>query len=205
MAGFVTGKLSDFAGPVVVAFVLAAIIGRRRVAVIGTAVGFAALKLSPPVAMIAAPILGGVTRSDPTDLVGLVALVPAWLFLGRVTGSDPGFESAPPAPTADPSRTEPAGHHCARSVAERAKAAALVVVTPITVFSVTATSCEQSSAAFLGLFEVETGIVAQLGDDLDRPFGYYLSANGGTDWESVDPDNIPGAGGGPRPRRHSSR
>lgn len=77
IGGPVTGKLSDFAGPVVVAGLAAVAIGRKW-AVVATAVGFAALKTVPGVAEAVAPALGGVTRRDPLDLVGLIALVPLW-------------------------------------------------------------------------------------------------------------------------------
>ncbi|NNE12877.1 MAG: hypothetical protein HKN41_11615 [Ilumatobacter sp.] len=74
--GLVTGKLSDVAGVVMVAIALTAVIGSARIALTTTAVGFAALKTVPAVAVWAAPVLGGVTRTDPTDLIALLALVP---------------------------------------------------------------------------------------------------------------------------------
>ncbi len=186
--GPVTGKLSDFAGPVVVAFAIAAVTGRRRLAVTVTALGFTALKLSPTVAALAAPVLGGVTRTDPTDLVGLVALVPAWFLLGRA-GIDP---SRQPDPATTPTRRLPAPP----SLTGRARTAALVVITPIMVFSVTATSCVETTPAFIGLFEVDDGVVAQLGDDLGEPFAYHLSADGGRTWTEVAVADLPGTGGG---------
>ena len=74
--GWLTGKLSDAAGVFVVA-VLVGVVLRPRVAALLTAVGFAAIKLSAVAAGLAAPLLGGVTRQDPTDLVALVLVVPA--------------------------------------------------------------------------------------------------------------------------------
>lgn len=71
--GVVTGKVSDIAGVVVAALLLSVLLG-RRLGLTSTAVGFAALKLVPGVAELAAPLLGGVTRRDPTDLVGLLGL-----------------------------------------------------------------------------------------------------------------------------------
>lgn len=76
-----TGKLSDFAGPVVVATMVAVLLGRRA-GVVLTAVGFVALKTVPGVAEAAAPILGGVTLRDATDIIGLLALIPAWHLMG---------------------------------------------------------------------------------------------------------------------------
>src|SRR5690606_21033815 len=78
--GWWTGKLSDFAGLAVIGVVLAAAVGPRRgLAVAGVAFGL--LKLAPGVAETAAPVLGGVTRRDPTDLLALTVLLPIWLAL----------------------------------------------------------------------------------------------------------------------------
>jgi hypothetical protein len=74
--GVVTGKLSDVAGVVMIAIVLTALTGRVDPAVVATAVGFGLPKTVPIVAVWAAPVLGGVTRTDPLDLVALLALVP---------------------------------------------------------------------------------------------------------------------------------
>lgn len=75
-----TGKLSDVVGPVVVATLIAIPLG-RILGVVVTAVGFTALKTIPGVAEAAAPILGGTTLRDVTDLIGLLALIPTWLLL----------------------------------------------------------------------------------------------------------------------------
>lgn len=78
--GWWTGKLSDFAGLAVMGIVLAAAIGPGRgIAVAGIAFGL--LKLAPSVAEAAAPLLGGVTRRDPSDLLALTVLLPIWLVL----------------------------------------------------------------------------------------------------------------------------
>jgi hypothetical protein len=80
--GPITGKLSDFAGVVVVAIVLSLLVGKT--AAVGlTAVGFAALKAVPGVNVLAAPVLGGVTHTDPTDLMALAMLVPTFRWLRR--------------------------------------------------------------------------------------------------------------------------
>lgn len=85
--GLLTGKLSDFAGVAVVAAIAAALVGRRP-GLVATALGFAALKMVPGVAELAAPVLGGVTRRDPTDLFGLLALVPVWFAVGAQPPED---------------------------------------------------------------------------------------------------------------------
>lgn len=75
-----TGKLSDFAGVFVVAVVLAVLTARPRLATALTGLGFAALKVSPLVASLASPVLGGHTGQDTTDLIALAALWPAFRF-----------------------------------------------------------------------------------------------------------------------------
>jgi hypothetical protein len=80
--GGVTGKLSDFAGVLLVALLVGWITRNRAFAVASTAVGFAAIKLSLVAAAVAAPVLGGITSQDPTDLLALVILWPAFRLLG---------------------------------------------------------------------------------------------------------------------------
>lgn len=93
--GWITGKVSDVVGPVVVAALAAVVVGRRP-AVALTALAFTALKTVPGAAELVAPVLGGVTRRDPTDLVGLVGLVPLW-FGPRPAHRAPPAQLAPPA------------------------------------------------------------------------------------------------------------
>lgn len=81
--GLVTGKLSDVAGVVMVAMLLTAIVARPAPAFGLTAVAFGLLKTWPPVAVWAAPVLGGITRTDPTDLIALAVLVPLWRTVRR--------------------------------------------------------------------------------------------------------------------------
>jgi hypothetical protein len=81
--GFVTGKLSDFAGVAVVAIALGSVVS-ARVACALTAVTFAALKTSHVVAVAIAPLLGGTTRTDPSDLVALAILLPVYRWLSGV-------------------------------------------------------------------------------------------------------------------------
>ncbi len=76
--GLVTGKLSDVAGVAMMGTLLTAATGRRSVGFGLTAIGFAALKTIPAVAVWAAPVLGGVTLTDRSDVVALLVLVPLW-------------------------------------------------------------------------------------------------------------------------------
>ncbi|AKU17942.1 hypothetical protein VV02_22215 [Luteipulveratus mongoliensis] len=80
-----TGKLSDVAGVVLVTWVLAVVTGYAGRSALMVALAFVALKVVPGVAEAAAPILGGVTLRDPTDLVALVALGPVVVYLQRVS------------------------------------------------------------------------------------------------------------------------
>jgi len=78
----ISGKLSDFAGVVVIAIALSVLLGRGA-AVTATAIGFTALKAVPGINQLVAPLLGGVTLTDRTDLIALAALVPTYWWLGR--------------------------------------------------------------------------------------------------------------------------
>lgn len=92
-----TGKLSDVAGLVVVGTLLSVLLGCRY-GLIVTAICFALLKTIPAAGVLVAPVLGGPTVADPTDLVALLFLVPLasalrrqearWLRDGR--GASPG-------------------------------------------------------------------------------------------------------------------
>jgi hypothetical protein len=94
LPGWLTGKLSDFAGLFLFPTVCVALVAvwrplaepaRRRLAraiVLGTGALFCALKLYPaPRAPIPAAL--GVIVCDPTDLAALPALVGAWFWLRR--------------------------------------------------------------------------------------------------------------------------
>ena len=74
MPGLVTGKLSDLAGLAMVGILLVVISGRPAIALSLTAAAWIGLKTVPGVAELVAPMLGGVTRRDPTDLVVLAVL-----------------------------------------------------------------------------------------------------------------------------------
>jgi hypothetical protein len=96
LPGWLTGKLSDFAGLVVATVLLATVLrlrsGRSRVvacAVVG--LGFAAVKLSPGAARALEQSLALVHLDwrlwcDPTDLVALVVLPLAWWLAGGPAG-----------------------------------------------------------------------------------------------------------------------
>jgi hypothetical protein len=73
--GWWTGKLSDVAG-VALAGVLVSVVVGARVGLPLAGALFVVLKTVPGGAELAAPILGGITRRDPTDLLALVALLP---------------------------------------------------------------------------------------------------------------------------------
>jgi hypothetical protein len=87
--GLITGKLSDIAGVIMIAIAFTAITSRATLSIRFTAVAFTLLKTWPPVAAWAAPLLGGVTRTDPTDLIALFALIPLHRWL-RQDRSSPG-------------------------------------------------------------------------------------------------------------------
>lgn len=168
----ITGKLSDLAGLFVAATVAAVLVGphHRRwsaLAVAGTGLGFAALKLVPAVALAAAPVLGGVTTTDPTDLVALAVLYPA-LQLVR-------SQRTPP----DPVRSQ-------RTRAPEVLAATLALTAGT--FSVTATSCLEADRV-TGFALVPDGIVAGVGDPLSHgaPEDGYLSTDGGETWTVYQP------------------
>lgn len=78
--GVVTGKLSDVAGVFMVGALVVAITGSVRWGTSLTALAFAALKTVTVVAVWAAPLLGGQTLRDRTDLIALLVLWP----LGRL-------------------------------------------------------------------------------------------------------------------------
>ncbi len=172
--GLVTGKLSDFAGPVVVA-VLAAVFVGRGAAVTLTAAGFVALKVVPGVAEAAEPLLGGVTRRDPTDLVGLLALPLAWIAAGPRTQV--------PAATASERFAWFPGVEVRRVLERRvlpAGGAALAVV------ALTATSqSDVVEVRTMGLHD--TVLYAEIGDAESHDDGRWaVSDDGGTTWEEAE-------------------
>lgn len=80
--GVVTGKVSDFAGLVVVSVLTAVVFGPRWGTILAGC-SFLALKTVLAAAEFAAPVLGGLTRLDPSDLIALVVLPAVWWALAR--------------------------------------------------------------------------------------------------------------------------
>lgn len=92
LPGWLTGKLSDFAGPVVAVALLAALTARTRfgvrAAAVATSLGFAAINLSHEAAGAMTWLTGLVGHPwsitvDPTDLVGLVVVPWAVVVIER--------------------------------------------------------------------------------------------------------------------------
>lgn len=81
--GWLTGKLSDFAGLVVVATLGSVVLGPSW-GIVVAGLGFVALKTLPGMAEAVAPLMGGgVTLRDPTDLLAIVVLPLLWFMLRR--------------------------------------------------------------------------------------------------------------------------
>jgi hypothetical protein len=155
-----TGKLSDVAGVCVVGVLLSALIGPRR-GLLATGVLFAALKTIPGVAELAAPLLGGTTLRDETDLIAVIALVPLWRLLVRAR----------------------ARRHYAR---ERTAVAGVVPIVGavLALAAATATSCSSSPAVTAVLVENET-FFAMVEDPPDAP-KWGRSDDGGRSWERTE-------------------
>lgn len=179
----VTGKLSDISGLFVVAVAAAVIAGpenRRRstTALAAAGAAFAALKLVPGAATLAAPVLGGTTVADPTDLAALAVLP----FAHRLVRSE---------------QTRLTDRVRSRRTDRLGGAQVLAVTLAITAgtFSVTATSCLEADGV-TGFALVPEGVVAGVGVTGGAPSGTtieYLSADGGRSWAVYDP-STPGPG-----------
>ena len=104
LPNWLTGKLSDFAGPIVAAVLLAVALRIRSnrgwlLAHLATALGFAAINVSPGCAtwveqLSALTPFPWVITVDPTDLVGLLALPVSLLVLGRANEREGAVVSA---------------------------------------------------------------------------------------------------------------
>lgn len=178
--GVITGKLSDFAGVFVVAVALGAVTGRRKAAVVLTGLGFAAIKLSTGAAVLAAPVLGGVTLQDPTDLVALAILAPVHRFLAPDR-----LPARPPNPSEsigarlDRRLTQQVGPIDARfRPSVLARRVGLLLVLSATTLGVTATSCIGPSG-FGSFIVVPDGVVA-IGDN---ELVDHISTDGGRTWQ----------------------
>lgn len=162
-----TGKLSDFAGVILVGTTFAVLVGPNRGLPLA-ALGFVALKSIPHVAELVAPALGGVTARDTTDLLAVTALLPLWFLLQR------------PQPQSD----EPPKHAGRVRGVERLRrgfAAALPIAgAVIAVGTATATSCAPSPA--VTLVRVQDGVlVASVSEGWGDP-DWARSDDGGFTW-----------------------
>ncbi|NLA35390.1 MAG: hypothetical protein GX868_06845, partial [Actinobacteria bacterium] len=83
-----TGKLSDVAGVAMIAVLAAIILGSRRGPLVAAA-AFTAVKTVPGLAELAAPILGGTTLRDATDLIALAVVPLVVVLLERGHGRHP--------------------------------------------------------------------------------------------------------------------
>lgn len=172
--GWWTGKASDVAGLAVVAVLAAVVVGVPR-GVALAAVGFVALKTVPGVAEVAAPVLGGRTLRDATDLLALVVLIPVGWALhrsARVGSSNP--------------RTMPDVWARRPVPAQAARGAVVlpIIGAVVAMFATTATSCSPRPA--VDRLVVEDGIVYA---DVTRGYGeqrWARTDDGGRTWVAVD-------------------
>lgn len=151
--GLITGKLSDVAGVVMIALLATAATRHPGIAFSFTIVGFGFLKTIPTVAESAAPMLGGVTTTDPTDLLALLALAPLWRWVARG-----------PAP-----RTN--------SVASPRLALRAVAVSAA-VLATTATSCDEQGLTEIGVYS-DGVVVAGDHESVDGGITWTTSERGG--------------------------
>lgn len=121
-----TGKLSDVAGVIVAGTAASVILGRRR-GLVAAGVAFAALKTVPGAPRFAAPLLGGPTLQDPTDLLALLALLPLAKLLGRLE--------------ARPADRPPIHADLRRSIRAALAVALPVLASFATIVTATATAC----------------------------------------------------------------
>ncbi len=87
--GWITGKLSDFAGVFLVAMLLIAFTARPKIALASTLVGFAVLKTVPAASGWMEPVFGGTTVTDPSDLIAVTMLPAAWFAMYRTRDKSP--------------------------------------------------------------------------------------------------------------------
>ena len=181
--GWWTGKASDVAGVLVVA-VLAAVVLGRRTGVVVTALAFTALKVVPGTAEAVAPVLGGVTRRDPSDLLALVMLGPTWWLLGRADPSPAASPSGPVASAGPVAHRRPArARSVAASVLPVFGACAAVVVA-------TATSCV-GDPAVVQVVAVGDRVYAELDRAIGRAATWAVSEDGGRSWRQSPSPDVP--------------
>ena len=172
--GVVTGKLSDVAGVVVVGVLAAVVLDVRRGMVL-TAVSFSALKVVPGVAEAVAPVLGGVTRRDVTDLIAVAVLVPLGLHLAR---------------------SERAISRAGTAVRVVVSSALPVLGASVALVATTATSCAPDPAIVQIIPSAEGVVVARVSDDHSRDT-FLSSDDGGQTWTAAEaPSGVAGADAG---------
>ena len=164
LPGWFTGKLSDFAGLLLIAILMGVAINAVRPAVFLTGAAFVALKTSTFAATLAAPFLGGVTRQDWSDLIALGILWPAALFLKHAQ--------------------VPKGVSLPRFFVSFAGVG-------IALFGITATSCGSPDGVF-GFLVRGDEIYTQIGPDPrfgtpDQDYvDWAVSTDGGASWSQVE-------------------
>lgn len=165
--GMVSGKLSDVAGVFVVAVLASVVLGSVGPGLALTAGGFMLLKLVPGVAEAAAPLLGGVTRRDPSDLVALVMVLPGALFVRQVGARD------------------------GRYVGRRVVPGALVALAWCSVvFVTTATSCLPNEG--IEQFVIDEATLYARSDTAESPL-WWRSDDGGLGWVRVRAADVSGS------------
>lgn len=188
-----TGKLSDLAGLAVVATLAAVLLGRRAGLLAG-AVAWVGVKAVPGVAEAVAPVLGGTTRRDPTDLVALLVLLPLWAVC-----RSPAPTSTPPDPatwaTSATSGTSGDRVRDRRPIGRRRWSAGLAAGLPVVgicaaVLATTATACG-GDPAVVRVVPRGTTVWAEV----DRTYAvvdpadadWLSSSDGGRTWEDGSP------------------
>ncbi len=149
------------------------ILGRRR-GLVAAGIAFTALKIVPGAATLAAPLLGGPTVQDPTDLLALVALVP---LRARVA---PHRDESPRCGV-----SRPAVIPLWRSIRAGAAAALPVVAALATVMTATATSCASRPA--VAEIDVRGSTFYALVVGASASGEWARSTDGGQSWRNSPP------------------
>ncbi len=182
--GWWTGKASDFAGVAVVA-VLASVVVGPRLGLVLTAAAFVALETVPGVAQMASPVLGGVARRDPGDLIALATLLPLWFVLQpqrahRTSGR----------PVIPPSSGIPSDRHQTWALT---RTAVSLVGAILAVATATATSCGYEPAVVQVATDGTT--LHALIDNGYADYQWARSEDGGSTWQysSAPPGSTAGS------------
>jgi hypothetical protein len=175
--GWWTGKLSDVVGLVVVT-VLAAVVVGVRPAVVLAGVSFVALKTVPGGAELAAPVLGGVTLRDGTDLLALGVLPPTYAVLRR---SQRTAGAAPSPADGHPTDRSPDPARRRRAVG----AVAPVIGAVVAVAATTATSCLPDPT--VEAVTSGNGVLYAAVADEASTRTWARSTDGGRTWARTDP------------------